>query len=192
MLVIQIFVATALIAVILLQRSEGGGLGMGGGPSGFMTARGRSVLLSRTTAILAIVFFVLCLAMTIISGRMKSGSSVVDRLKINALNPDSLNIKPKAPPQPTVPANGQPANQTGGSFQARAPQVNTPPAQPAIPGPFGAPVASRAAPGPARVEITASGSVIKANHAASSAVGGKLESHGPVHFHHRRRGFIAR
>jgi protein translocase SecG subunit len=57
LLVLQIIVAIALVGVILLQRSEGGALGMGGGPGGFMTARGAGDLLTRTTAILAAVFF---------------------------------------------------------------------------------------------------------------------------------------
>ena len=49
LLVIHILVAIALTGVVLLQRSEGGALGMGGGPTGFMTARGAGDLLTRTT-----------------------------------------------------------------------------------------------------------------------------------------------
>jgi protein translocase SecG subunit len=58
LLVAMILISVALTAVILLQRSEGGALGMGGGPSGFMTARGAGNLLTRATSILAVLFFV--------------------------------------------------------------------------------------------------------------------------------------
>ena len=58
LLVAMIIISVSLSAVILLQRSEGGALGMGGGPSGFMTARGAGNLLTRTTSILAVAFFV--------------------------------------------------------------------------------------------------------------------------------------
>lgn len=63
LLVVHALVAIALIAVILLQRSEGGGLGIGssGGMGGFMTARGTANLLTRTTAGLAFVFMGLSL-----------------------------------------------------------------------------------------------------------------------------------
>jgi len=56
LLVCHILVSVSLIAVVLLQRSEGGALGMGGGPTGMMSARGAGDLLTRTTWILAILF----------------------------------------------------------------------------------------------------------------------------------------
>ena len=120
LLVILILVCIALGGVILLQRSEGGALGMGGGPSGFMTARGAGDLLTRTTWILAGVFFALCLSLTLLSGHLRSGGSVVDRLKVDALNPDAL--APKAPLVPAV-VPGAPA-----PLDAPRPQVNVAPA----------------------------------------------------------------
>ena len=126
LLAILIVVCIALCGVILLQQSEGGALGMGGGPSGFMTARGAGDLLTRTTWILGSIFFALCLALTFFSGHMRSGGSVVDRLKVDALNPDALSTrKPAAPATPTnstAPANG--------GFDAPKPEVHnaTPPA----------------------------------------------------------------
>ncbi len=66
LLVIYLMVVLALIGVVLIQRSEGGGLGIGGG-SGFMSARGAANALTRTTAILATLFFVLALGMGILS-----------------------------------------------------------------------------------------------------------------------------
>jgi preprotein translocase subunit SecG len=68
LLIIQIFITLALIGVILLQRSEGGALGMGGGNSSSMfTARGSANLLTRITAVLAALFMGNCLVMTVIT-----------------------------------------------------------------------------------------------------------------------------
>ena len=141
LLVFQILVCAALVGVILLQRSEGGALGMGGGPTGFMTARGAGDLLTKTTAILATIFFVLSLTLTIVAGHAKGGGSVVDRLKVDALNPDAL--KPAAPapapaPVPATPTNTGSAPVAPNVFQAPAPQVNTAPAS-TVPSVFSAP-----------------------------------------------------
>jgi preprotein translocase subunit SecG len=123
---ILIVVCIALVGVILLQQSEGGALGMGGGPQGFMSARGAGDLLTRITWILAGLFFALCLALTFVSGHSSKGS-VVDRLKVDAMNPDAF-----TPKQPATPPAGQaPAN---GGFEAPKPEVhNTVPAAPADP-----------------------------------------------------------
>ena len=101
LLVIQIIVAFALTGVILLQRSEGGALGMGSGPSGFMTARGAGDLLTRITGILATVFFVLSIALTVVVAKDRGAGSVVDRLKVDALNPDALAKPTQTPASPT-------------------------------------------------------------------------------------------
>ena len=141
LLVFQIVVCAALVGVILLQRSEGGALGMGGGPTGFMTARGAGDLLTRTTAILAAIFFVLSLTLTIVAGHGKGGGSVVDRLKVDALNPDAL-AKPQPAPTPAPAPAGAPAGAAQPAapsvFSAPAPQVNTAPAG-ALPSVFSAP-----------------------------------------------------
>jgi preprotein translocase subunit SecG len=101
LLTIHIIVCIALIGVILLQRSEGGAFGMGGGGGGgFMTARGAGDLLTRTTAILAGIFFILSLALTLLSGG-STGGSVADRLDIG-----KLKQAPAAPAGPAVPAPG--------------------------------------------------------------------------------------
>ena len=65
-IVIHLMVVLALVGVVLLQRSEGGGLGIGGG-SGFMTARGAANALTRATAILAVAFFATSLTLSIIA-----------------------------------------------------------------------------------------------------------------------------
>lgn len=123
LLVFLVLVSIALIGVILLQRSEGGALGAGGGPSGFLTTRGAGDLLTRTTAILASLFFLLCIVLTIINGRAHHGESVVDRLKIDPLSPDALTAK-----KPLAPAT--PASAPAPSFSAPAPEVHTIPAAP--------------------------------------------------------------
>lgn len=78
LLVVMFIISVALTGVILLQRSEGGALGMGGGPSGFMTARGAGNLLTRATAILGTAFFICAIALTI-AGNVERGSrSIID------------------------------------------------------------------------------------------------------------------
>jgi preprotein translocase subunit SecG len=76
LIVIHLMVVLALVGVVLLQRSEGGGLGIGGG-SGFMTARGAANALTRATAILATVFFVTSLTLSIVA---RYGSKDIDIL----------------------------------------------------------------------------------------------------------------
>jgi len=68
LLIVQSLVAVSLIGVILMQRSEGGGLGVGGSSSGFMTARGAADFLTRSTAILGGTFIVLSIVMAAIAG----------------------------------------------------------------------------------------------------------------------------
>lgn len=70
-IVIHLMVVLALIGVVLIQRSEGGGLGIGGGGGGgggFFSARGTANVLTRATAILAGLFFVTSLSLTILAG----------------------------------------------------------------------------------------------------------------------------
>src|SRR6201986_91485 len=93
LLAAQIVVILILIGVVLLQRSEGGGFVGGGSPSGMMSVRGAGDLLTRTTWILGASFFILSLLLTILSGREKGSTSVVDRLKIDSVDPALLNQK---------------------------------------------------------------------------------------------------
>ena len=79
LLVAYLLIVLALIAVILLQRSEGGGLGMGSGNGGFMTARGSANLLTRTTAILATLFFITAIGLTVISQLNRGSSGILDQ-----------------------------------------------------------------------------------------------------------------
>ena len=92
LLVIHLFVTLALIGVVLLHRSEGGGLGIGSsqGMGAFMTGRGTANLLTRTTAILGAVFFVLSLTLALLGRGTGQPRSILDT--------------PPAAPAPTAPA----------------------------------------------------------------------------------------
>jgi preprotein translocase subunit SecG len=83
LLVIHLMVATALVGVVLLQKSEGGALGIGGGSGagGFLTGRGTANLLTRTTAALAAAFFLTSIALTLLARHSGNAGSVFDTLK---------------------------------------------------------------------------------------------------------------
>ena len=93
LLIIHLFVTLALIGVVLIQRSEGGGLGIGSsqGMGGFMTGRGTANLLTRTTAILATIFMLLSLTLALLN----RGTGGVGR--------SLLDVPPAAAPAPAVP-----------------------------------------------------------------------------------------
>src|SRR6201991_3693560 len=77
LIVVHLMIVSAMIGLVLLQKSEGGGLGMGGGGGGFLTSRGTSNVLTRTTAILAAVFFATSLILSILAGIERKPSSIV-------------------------------------------------------------------------------------------------------------------
>ena len=94
LLAVHLLIAVAMIGVVLLQKSEGGGLGMGGGGmSGFMTGRSTANLLTRTTAILAAVFMVTSITLGLLAASQRAPRSIV-------AEPAS----PSAPAAPAVPA----------------------------------------------------------------------------------------
>ncbi len=78
LLVAYLLIVLALIVVILLQRSEGGALGIGGGGGGLMTARGSANLLTRTTAILATLFFLSAIGLTILNELDRGTSGILE------------------------------------------------------------------------------------------------------------------
>ncbi len=80
--VIQGLVAAALVGVVLMQRSEGGGLGMGGGggPTGLMSARGAADFLTRATAVLATIFVALSIVLAAIGIGATEGRKIDDTL----------------------------------------------------------------------------------------------------------------
>tara|TARA_R110002049_G_scaffold23781_7_gene84798 strand:- start:1614 stop:1976 length:363 start_codon:yes stop_codon:yes gene_type:complete len=95
-LIIHLFLALGLIGVVLLQRSEGGGLGMGGG-GGAVSGRAAATAMSKMTWILAIGFIATSITLTIIAAEKSAGSSVIDRL---SATPPALN-QPTSPALPT-------------------------------------------------------------------------------------------
>ena len=108
LLIVQALVAAALVGTILMQRSEGGGLGVGGSSSGFMTARGAADFLTRSTAILGGVFIVLSIVMAAIAGVSRTPAKI-DTSLANQVAPATQPAVPVADPN-AAPA---PANQTG-------------------------------------------------------------------------------
>jgi preprotein translocase subunit SecG len=81
-LVVHLLIAVALIGVVLLQRSEGGALGIGSGGAGSLfSSRGVANVLTRTTAILAVAFFVTSIALTMIAKKEHAPASVFDQVK---------------------------------------------------------------------------------------------------------------
>lgn len=103
LLMIHLFVTIALIGVVLIQRSEGGGLGIGTsqGMGSFMTGRGTANLLTRTTAILATLFFAMSLALALLN----KGAGTTQRSLLDAPG-SSLPSLPAAPASaPKVPTN---------------------------------------------------------------------------------------
>ena len=101
LLVVHILVAISLVGVILLQKSEGGALGMGsGGMSGFMTGRSTANLLTRTTAILALVFMLTSLSLVWFSNRGHAPRSIIDQ---GAPPAPAAPVAPVAPPPQTPP-----------------------------------------------------------------------------------------
>ncbi|ESY09776.1 preprotein translocase subunit SecG [Mesorhizobium sp. C386A] len=135
LIVIHLMVVLALVGVVLLQRSEGGGLGIGGG-SGFMTARGAANALTRATAILAAAFFVTSLTLSIVARYGEKPIDILDRVPADSGNgvlnqlpgttaptPPSGNNAPAAPA-----ANGATTTPPATTAPATAPSPATPPA----------------------------------------------------------------
>ena len=80
LLVIHMMIAAALVGVVLLQKSEGGALGIGGGGSGgFLTGRGTANLLTRTTAFLAAAFYATSIGLTLVAQHTTPTGSVLDK-----------------------------------------------------------------------------------------------------------------
>ena len=100
LIVIHLLLALAMVGVILLQRSEGGALGIGGG-GGVMSGRAAGNLLTRMTAILATGFFITCLGLALMANQHGRQGSLMDA-PIEA--PQSQQPQPELPPQPQQPA----------------------------------------------------------------------------------------
>jgi preprotein translocase subunit SecG len=110
LLVAELIIATALIGFVLLQRSEGGGLGMGSGSSnmgGLFTPRGAADTLTRTTAILAFLFFATCIGLNLLALHGRNETSILDTAPVAPLT--NLPAKPALPaPLPIGPSVPKP------------------------------------------------------------------------------------
>jgi preprotein translocase subunit SecG len=106
LLIVQSVVAVSLIGVILMQRSEGGGLGVGGSSSGFMTARGAADFLTRSTSILGGLFIVLSIVMAAIAGVSRQAPTIDTSLvnKVDSSRPTTAPQQPQ-PASPAAPTN---------------------------------------------------------------------------------------
>ena len=163
LLVIHLMVVAALVGVVLLQRSEGGALGIGGG-GGFMTSRGTANVLTRTTAILAAIFFLTSIGLSVLPRFTGAHDSILDKVQTAPSAPaadqpigsgkggvlDQLNQMSKpaaqsgnAPVAPAVEIPAAPVTETPATAAPAAPAAETPaapttdsaPAAPATPAP---------------------------------------------------------
>jgi preprotein translocase subunit SecG len=108
LLIVQTLIAAALVTVILMQRSEGGGLGVGGSSSGFMTARGAADFLTRSTAVLGGLFVVMSIVLAAVAGSTRQPVQVDTSLVNESTPANSPAVQPVAP-APQVPAEDAPA-----------------------------------------------------------------------------------
>jgi preprotein translocase subunit SecG len=116
LLIIHAVIAISLISVILMQRSEGGGLGVGGSSSGFMTARGAADFLTRATSILGGAFIVLSIVMAAYAGASRQPAKI-DTSPAGKLAPAEQQQSQPAPVQPA------PAQKTAPQPNQNAPAV---------------------------------------------------------------------
>jgi preprotein translocase subunit SecG len=121
-IVIHLMIVATLIATVLLQKSEGGGLGVGGG-AGFMSSRGTANLLTRTTAVLAVGFFLTSLVLSWLASYDRKPSSIIDSSPASQSQPagpatpispptsggilDSLKKSDERPQTPAAPSGPQ-------------------------------------------------------------------------------------
>lgn len=135
LLSVMILISVSLTGVILLQRSEGGALGMGGGPSGFMTARGAGSLLTRATAILGFLFFACAISLTVVGNMERGSQSIIGEGDVGTIDPNAPPVQqapadqtaPGLTPAPAEPA--APSLDDLGALQSAPPEPAPAPAQ---------------------------------------------------------------
>ncbi|MDR0253473.1 MAG: preprotein translocase subunit SecG [Brucellaceae bacterium] len=125
LIVIHLLIVLALVGVVLIQRSEGGGLGIGGG-SGFMTARGAANALTRTTALLGAGFFATSLILGIMAMHSERPTDILNRIPaasgsqtapaggngiLDQLGGGTTTAPESAPAEPAAPASQVPSSQ---------------------------------------------------------------------------------
>lgn len=139
LIVIHLMIVLALVGVVLIQRSEGGGLGIGGG-SGFMSARGTANALTRTTGILAALFFLTSLGLGLMTRYEARPTDILNRIPATQGQGNGIldTLGPATTPTTPAPAgNGVPTNSGAAAPAQTAPAASgtaaPAPAQPADP-----------------------------------------------------------
>ena len=120
LLIVQALVAASLVGTILMQRSEGGGLGVGGSSAGFMTARGAADFLTRATSVLGALFIFLSILLAAIAGATADDTKI-DTSLVKSAPPLS------APAGPTPFGPGQPPAKAPTAPAAKTPAAPTVP-----------------------------------------------------------------
>ena len=142
-IVIHLMVIVALVAVVLLQRSDGGALGIGGGGSNFLATRGQGNVLTRSTAILAAAFFATSIALTLLARMHSAGGSILDSAPLQGQTTPGggeggiLNqLEPLGTPGGAggAPATSAPATEPAPATSAPATSTPAAPTAPAAPG----------------------------------------------------------
>lgn len=120
LLVVHAIIAAALVGVILMQRSEGGGLGMGGSPSGLMSARGAADFLTRATTVLAALFVAMCIGLATLASFNRTGGEI-----------DTTLARPAGAPGPAAPGALPPLGNAAAPLPTTPPSTSDPLAAPA-------------------------------------------------------------
>ena len=108
LLIIHLIIALILIAVVLLQRSEGGGLGVGG-DNNFMANRSATTALNKLTWIIAVLFLITSLILTIIAANEAGNQSILDNNNINEVEVEQLKEEPGLDELKALPKNEEPS-----------------------------------------------------------------------------------
>ena len=139
LLVVQALVAAAMIGVILMQKSEGGGLGVGGSPAGLLSARGAADFMTRATTILATAFVALSILLAAMASVGRSGSTIDTSLSKAAQTSGAAPASSLTGPAQQAPANAAPAPASDDPLAAAAAAAS----QQAAPAPAQAPPAKK-------------------------------------------------
>ena len=124
LLVVQAIVAALLVTVILMQKSEGGGLGVGGSPAGLMSARGAADFLTRSTTVLASIFVLLSVVMAVISAVRHAPSDIDTSLVKQAPATQGAPAAPNADPLAGAASNAASATPPAAAANGAVPLAN--------------------------------------------------------------------
>lgn len=131
LLILQFLVALALITVILMQKSEGGGLGVGGSPAGFLSARGAADFLTRATALLATAFVALCIVLAVLASVNHNSAQVNTEAKAASVPAAATPALPSVPGVEAVPIAGGGTSPAADPLAAAAAAAGAPASAPA-------------------------------------------------------------